>query len=261
MFLSPKIPLGLFTVSVLIIAVIYFNTEPQKPEDILIVGTNTAFPPFEFLNSSGELEGFDIDLAHLIAKKMNKKLVLKDMAFDALILELQQGKIDLAISGISITEKRKQEVHLVHYHGTPTQTLTLAFWNNVPTGITKLEDLAEIDDLVVCVQSGNVQAEILEKMPFIKVKHLENIQDLVMDIKFGKSTAAALEPAIVKGLNKKDGAIKPLTLSLSHECQDLGDGIGINKHNATLIKQVEEMIAEWKADGTIDGLTSHWFKK
>jgi arginine transport system substrate-binding protein len=91
----------------------------EVPSNLFVVGTNSGFPPFELLDDQGNLVGFDIDLARQIADALGKKLELKDMSFDALIVALQQGKIDCAIAGISITSRRQQEIALIHYFGEP----------------------------------------------------------------------------------------------------------------------------------------------
>src|SRR5688572_6002780 len=75
----------------------------------LVLGTNAGYPPYESVNANGDVEGFDIDVANAIAKKLNRKLVVKDMSFDALILALKQDKFDIIMSGISITAAREKE--------------------------------------------------------------------------------------------------------------------------------------------------------
>ncbi|MDA0713179.1 MAG: transporter substrate-binding domain-containing protein [bacterium] len=79
----------------------------------LILGTNGGYPPYENYNNKGELEGFDIDVANEIAKKLGKKLIIKDMSFDALILSLNQNKVDMVMAGMSITPTREKEITMV----------------------------------------------------------------------------------------------------------------------------------------------------
>lgn len=69
-----------------------FVQEKTKTCEELVVGLNSGFPPYEVLNAQGQFEGFDIDVANQLATKMGKKLVIKDMAFDALVMALNQGK-------------------------------------------------------------------------------------------------------------------------------------------------------------------------
>lgn len=73
---------------------------------LLVVGTEPEFPPFESRNEQGELVGFDIDLAHEIAKDLGVELRLETMAFDSLPPALGVGKIDLILSGMTATAER-----------------------------------------------------------------------------------------------------------------------------------------------------------
>ena len=84
---------------------------PAKEEKVLRVGTNPTFAPFEFqAKGSNDLTGFDIDLAKALGKQMGYKVELVNLGFDGLIPALSTGNIDLAVSGMSITEERKNAV-------------------------------------------------------------------------------------------------------------------------------------------------------
>ena len=89
-----------------------------------------------------KLVGFDVDVAELIAEKLGKTLVIKDMEFEGEILSLKQGKIDLILSGMDITPSRLKEILMVPYHGEATISLSLIFWNEIPEGVNSLEDIA-----------------------------------------------------------------------------------------------------------------------
>ena len=75
----------------------------------VILGTNAAFPPFEYVNGK-DIVGFDITMGEKIAKNAGMKLEVMDMAFDSLIPALQAGTIDFIAAGMSVTEERKKNV-------------------------------------------------------------------------------------------------------------------------------------------------------
>lgn len=85
---------GLSLVSILMLA------GCSKPSDVLVVGTNASFPPFEYVGgvSGDEINGFDIDLARQIAEDAGKTLKIENMKFDSLIVALNAGKIDVIAS-------------------------------------------------------------------------------------------------------------------------------------------------------------------
>ena len=77
---------------------------------VLVVGSNPTFAPFEFVDASGKVTGFDMELIQLIGKQMGMEVEIKNVAFDGLIPALQKGDLDIAISGMTITEKRKESI-------------------------------------------------------------------------------------------------------------------------------------------------------
>ena len=91
------------------------GTSEKKPAEKkeLVVGTNPSFAPFEFTDKKdGKVMGFDIDLINALAKKAGyEKVTIKSIAFDGLIPSLESGNIDVSITGMSITDARKQKVN------------------------------------------------------------------------------------------------------------------------------------------------------
>ncbi|HEY9762509.1 MAG TPA: basic amino acid ABC transporter substrate-binding protein [Trichocoleus sp.] len=87
--------------------------EPEEDNQPLKVATAPPFPPFEFKEGNddkSQLVGFDIDLINAISQQTGRKIEIQTMSFDELTPALQAGKVDVAISGIAITEERSQLV-------------------------------------------------------------------------------------------------------------------------------------------------------
>jgi arginine transport system substrate-binding protein len=226
----------------------------------LLVGLNSGYPPYEVLNQKGELEGFDVDIAHAIGKKLEKKVIIKDMTFDVLIMELSQGKLDLIISGMSITQQRLEKLHMVHYQGKELTHLSLIFWKQIPDGITNLDDLKKYPEAVMCVQAGTIQEEVAKQYPTIKLKYLD-VPEMPMDLMYGKSLTALLENPVADGIKVKQPDIQIVRVQLPPQKHFLGNGIAIDKKQSALAAQVEEIVAEFKKDGTIASLEKKWFKE
>ena len=83
--------------------------EDIESKDMIKMGTNASFPPFEFIMGT-EIVGFDVAIGKLISKDYGKKLKIVDMAFDGLIAALQSGAIDFIAAGMTATEERRQNV-------------------------------------------------------------------------------------------------------------------------------------------------------
>lgn len=222
-----------------------------------VVGTTSGYAPFVSLNEEGKYEGFDIDLAELLAKKLDKKLVLKDLgSMPSLMLGLKQKKIDALIWAVSITEDRMKNYEMVYYQGDKTTETPFLFWNKIPEGITSIADLAK--EKAVCAEAGSYQEGILKKFPGIKIKNVDSVTAAIMDIKFGKSLATTIDHSLVAGFQAQYPEIKVLKLPLPASEQSLGNGICINKDNQELASQVRKAVDELQAEGKIAELEKKW---
>ena len=73
----------------------------------LTMATNATFPPYEMTTDAGEFEGIDIETAQAIADKLGLELQIDDMDFDAALLSVQQGKADIVMAGVTVTDVNK----------------------------------------------------------------------------------------------------------------------------------------------------------
>ena len=92
-------------------------------EGKLTMSTNAAFPPYEMTTDNGELEGIDIEVADAIAKKLGLELQVDDMDFDAALLAAQQGKSDIVMAGVSVTEERQKVMEFSNSYATGVQVI------------------------------------------------------------------------------------------------------------------------------------------
>jgi polar amino acid transport system substrate-binding protein len=89
-------------------------------QDKLVVGTEGAYPPFNNLTASGELVGFDVDIAKALCARMTVECNFVAIDWDGLIPALQAGKIDVIAASLTITDERKKHVLFTHkYYETP----------------------------------------------------------------------------------------------------------------------------------------------
>ena len=73
----------------------------------LTMATNATFPPYEMTTDAGDIEGIDVETAQAIADKLGLELQIDDMDFDAALLSVQQGKADIVMAGVTVTDERK----------------------------------------------------------------------------------------------------------------------------------------------------------
>lgn len=85
------------------------SAKQDDSKDQLVVATNAEFAPFEY-KEGDKFYGIDMEIAKLLADKLGKELVIVDMAFDAVLLSVQQQKADIGMAGLTVTEERAKQV-------------------------------------------------------------------------------------------------------------------------------------------------------
>jgi arginine transport system substrate-binding protein len=237
------------------------NKDEKGDRQSLTVGLESTYPPYEFIDASGQLVGFDVDFASQIAKKLNKKLVIKQMEFEALILALQQHKVDLILSGMTITPSRQKEILMVPYYGENIKSNSLIFWGLIPENIQTIQDISTLPNKTIAVQAGSIQEQYLQGFSSIQIKSLDGVLQSLLDVKYGKSIAAFISEEVAGHLKTKYPEIQVLEVPIGPEDNMYGVGVGINKDNPELAQTVASIIAELKADESLKDLIQKWFKE
>ena len=224
----------------------------------LVVGTSSGYAPYVSVNGEGQFEGFDVDFAEELGKKLNRKVVLKDLgSMPSLLLGLEQKKVDLVIWAVSITDDRMKKMEMVYYQGEKVNEMPFLFWKEIPDGIREIEDLGK-GKFKVSVEAGTFQENVIKKYPEVQTKQVEKITDAVMEIRYGKSSAAMVDPSLVSKLMDRHPEIKVLYLSLKPEDYAMGNGICIDKGNEKLIKEVKKATSELIAEKRVAELEKKW---
>ena len=117
----------------------------------LVVATSPDFPPFELLEG-GEIVGIEVDILNKIAEKMGMELDIQQMDFDSVIPGVQAGKFDVGMSGITVTDKRKENVDFSSVYFMAAQAIVVT----ADSGITGKADL---EGKKVSVQTGTTAEE------------------------------------------------------------------------------------------------------
>ncbi len=223
-----------------------------EPSKKLIVGTDTSFVPFEFLNKdTGKYEGFDIDLWDDIAKELRLDYELKPMDFNGLIPALQSGSIDAALAGMTIKEERKEKVDFaIPYYD--AGLLVLVRSDN--------EDIKSVDDLkgkVVGTKSGTTSFDYVKALQGIKeIKQFPNIDGAYLElINKGVDAVVFDSPNILYFTKTKgEGKVKPVGELLEGQQY----GIAFPK-GSSLVKEVDRVLESFMENGTYDQIYEKWF--
>ena len=213
----------------------------------LTMATNATFPPYEMTTDSGELEGIDVDTAKAIAEKLGLELQIDDMDFDAALLSVQQGKADIVMAGVTVTDERKAVMDFSDSYATGIQSII------VPND----SDIASPDDLagkkigtqrgttgyIYCSDDFGEDSVVAYDSGLTAVQALNNGQvDAVVFFCNSRTEYVAANPGL-----------KVLDTSYAEEDYAIGMAKG-----SALEDAVNKALEELKADGTLQAIVDKY---
>lgn len=222
-------------------------------KDSLIAATESTYPPYEFRNDKGELDGFDIELTNIIGEKLNKKIEWVDMPFDSLIPALMTNKADLVAAGLSATDERKKRVNF----SAPYEISFSAF-------ITKAENppksVGDMAGKTVAAQIGTVQETYARSLGTVEVKTYQKFDDCVREVVLGRVDATLMDIPVAKEyVQAKDFAGK-VVIAFNQQITGADKAIAIPKNDPELTEAVSKVIDDMEKSGELEALRSKWFK-
>lgn len=119
------------------------KSAPQNSENALVVVTCADFPPFEYMDGD-TYYGVDMELAAAFAKKLGRKLVIKNVVFESIFYELQMGHADVAISAVSVVEARKNLVTFSNSYYVAGQVILTRAGDNTFANCSTAEDIKNV---------------------------------------------------------------------------------------------------------------------
>ncbi len=220
---------------------------------VLTVGSDIAFPPFESKDeNTGEIIGFDIDLAAEIADRLGLELEIVPALFDSIIPALNGKKFDLVISAMTITEKREEEVDFSDPYINSNQSIAVA----ADSDIDAVEGLS---GKIVGVQRGTTGADKAEELKDeVGITEIRTYEDALLafeDLKAGRVDAIINDLPVSAFLATKDPAFKVVAEIKTDEQY----GMAFRDDNDTLREAVNKILKEMRDDGTYDRIYAKWF--
>ena len=213
----------------------------------LTMATNAAFPPYEMTTDAGDFEGIDIETAQAIADKLGLELQIDDMDFDAALLSVQQGKADIVMAGVTVTDERKAVMDFSDSYATGIQSII------VPEG----SDIASPDDLagkkigtqrgttgyIYCSDDFGDDAVVAYDDGLTAVQALNN----------GQVDAVVIDNAPAQEFVAANPGLVILDTSYAEEDYAIGMAKGSSLEDA-----VNAALEELKADGTLQSIVDKY---
>lgn len=213
----------------------------------LIMLTNAAFPPYEYLGDDGTPAGIDVDVAWAIADEIGVELEVVDMDFDGLISALQSGKGDIVAAGLTVTEERKGSVDFSDTYADATQLII------VPAeGAT----VASEDDLAgktVGVQLGTTgDLWVSDNADAAEIKQYKNALEAAMDLQNGRLDAVVIDKLPAENIVNSNDDLVLIEMASTDEQY----AIAVQKNNQDLVDVINAVIARMLADGSLEESTA-----
>ena len=230
-----------------------YHYERSIPIDknTIIVGTNAEYPLYYFIKSD-EIIGFDIDVAREVVKRINKKMILQDMPFDALIPAIQLGKVHMIAAGMTPTKQRAKRVHFTkpHLKGDPLIIVTLKNAKKVAT----VDDLKGED---VVVNEGYTADFYMTKYEnSIDVKRLATPAEAFLALRSKRAAAFVTARSSVQPFFEQYGEQEYRIVQIKDTSDEYA--LAISKKHSDLLPQIQKVLDEMQQDGTLDTLRKKW---
>lgn len=249
----------------------------NKDEDVLVMATNAAFPPYEYVEG-GKFVGIDVEIATAIAEKLGMELQIEDVEFGSIIGGVVEGKYDMGMAGMTVTDERLESVNFSTTYATGIQVIIV----KDGSAITSLDDIFEFNadgdpvalknsDIKIGVQqdtTGDIYSSSdISGWGFCDVEEDGTVTtDRVLRYKTGADAVEALkedkvdmviidnEPA--KSFVAANEGIHILEGDNEYAIEDYA--ICVAKENTELLDKINKALDELKADGTIDSIVSKY---
>lgn len=233
------------------------NAESQEAsdgEEVYMVGIDTTYPPFEF-QVGGEYQGIDVDLINAIAENQGFKIELRPMDFVGIIPALEEGDIDLAIAGISITEERKEVLDFSEPYFDAGLTLVVAADN---TEVTSLEDL---EGEVVAVKNGTTGSKFArenQEQYGYRIADFEDSPSMFLELANGHAQVLLEDyPVIAYAISARGLELK----TVGERLTDDQYGIAVLKgEHAELMEKIDTGLQDLRASGQYEEIVTKYIK-
>jgi L-cystine transport system substrate-binding protein len=235
------------------------SSNTTKQVKTIYVGTQNDYPPFCYKDDKGQLTGYDVEVVKAINKKLDGyKFVFQDSSWDSIFPSLETNKIQIVADEIARNPEREQKYLFSDVPYFDAQSVIIA-----KKGRTNIKSLKDLEGLTVAASPGDSYTQLLEKYNSengnkIKLKYIDaDVPTILQDIQVGRVDAYVNDPVMTKAIIKKynlDVQIvgKPVQddkIYLTFNQSKLGQELKAN---------IDPIIKELKADGTLEKLSKKW---
>ena len=216
----------------------------------LVMATNAFFPPYEYYDENNKVVGIDAEIAAAIADKLGMTLKIEDMKFDSIITSVATGGADFGMAGMTVTDKRKEQVNFTNTYATGKQVVIVKDGGTVAT----LDDLAGKKIGVQLGTTGDIYATgdygtNEDETENGNVVRYNNGNEAILALIGGDVDAVIIDNEPAKSLVNANPGKGLSILETEYVYEEYA--IAVNKNNTELLNKLNTAIDELIADGTV----------
>ena len=229
------------------------SLEELKARGEFVLGLDDSFPPLGFRDDNNNIVGYDIDLASEVCKRLGVTLRCQPIDWAAKEQELNTGNIDCIWNGFTMTPERKEALSFTEAYLDNAQVV-------IVRGDSGYKTLADLAGKTVGLKAGSSAADALYASDFSgTIKDVVEFKDnltALMDLEIGGVDAVVMD-MVVGNYNIKTSGKNFVVLSETLSTEEYG--IGFRKSDVKLRDEVQKILEEMAADGTVAAISEKWF--
>jgi len=235
-------------------------------QETVRIGTEGAYPPWNETDPAGNLVGFEVDLGNAMCEKMGVTCEWVAQDWDGIIPALLNGRYDLIMAGMSITEERRQAIEFSDGYVTDPAMFVAAADSDLISAKSIDDVKAAIEGKAVGVQGATIHQNFLdqEMSGLIDVRLYDTQENLELDLASGRIDAGLADRAAWEAFFATDSGggftvFGPPLNGAEYPVFGEGVGVGVRKDDTDLLANVNAAMAALKADGTMKTLSEEYF--
>ncbi|MDN5787329.1 transporter substrate-binding domain-containing protein [Pseudorhodobacter sp.] len=213
--------------------------------DTVRMGTEGAYPPYNFINDAGQVDGFEREIGDELCTRAKLTCTWVTSDWDSIIPNLQSGNYDTIIAGMSITEERKQVIDFTQNYLPPTASAYIALSPDV-----------DVKKAIVAAQTGTIQAAAVAESGATLLE-FATPDETVAAVRNGEADAVFADKDYLVPIEAESGG--KFVFVGGDVAIGEGIGIGLRKSDTELKAKLDDAITSMKADGTLNTAIKKWF--
>lgn len=225
----------------LLTAALVAATSTAWAGDVVRMGTEGAYPPYNFINDAGEVDGMERELGDELCKRANLTCEWVTNDWDSIIPNLVSGNYDTIIAGMSVTAERDEVIDF-----------TQAYIPADPSGYLAMDAGLNVEGGIIAAQTATIQASFIAAKGWTLVE-FPTPEETIAAVRNGEADAVLADTAFLA-----DHATDGLVMLERQESIGGGVAMGIRESDADLRAKFDAAIDSMKADGTLNAMITKW---